>query len=702
LIAPNGNTVVTRSITFGAADSSTVLAWASSPTTGSFYIALERDLIGPFLWSDSTLSADIQTQLTAISRFIGSTVSGSIPSVTLNFATFAGSAYQGATLLTWGASPIAGGFSLTLGGYTTVVLPYNATTAQVETAIRALPGFGQICVGTAPVGMAGYFINWRGISVPAVTIATNTTTKALTIASADTTDQAFAPVLGIQSVINIAEDLDGTLPFGDVSITGTPSQYQINFGAFSPQPGSPASGATGQPIITLSSNTLSAVVAGVSVFANINIVQNIEGQPARGVGTATCTQVGAIAIAANTLTVIGSPMTGWTSITNPLDCLKGRSIETDTQAKERRNQLLTAAGNSTLAACIAASRKVAGVTSVTGFQNTSLSPVQFLSFASTPTTGTYQLTTQVGQTAPIAWNATSIAIQNAIQALAGFASAQVTGNSQYGYQIDFGTTVSGLPVALIQVTNASSMDVIPTVTFTRAAKSIELVVDGGTDAAIARAILGASAGGIQTYGSPVRTVNGNPIAGSSSMVVDSAVGLTTGLSIGGYGIIPGTTIQTISGVTLTLSQSAVGTMSETPMQFSHAQQVVDAFGNPYVIQFSRPSEIPFYIALALTTDLYNTPGSPSSGLNTKATFKTTSIIQIQSELAAIGNAFSIGGTVIGFGTNGLVGAFNDILGIVGYSLAFGTAPNPTNTASISLLPTQKPLFEQGNILVSYV
>lgn len=119
--------------------------------------------------------------------------------------------------------------------------------------------------------------------------------------------------------------------------------------------------------------------------------------------------------------------------------------------------------------------------------------------------------------------------------------------------------------------------------------------------------------------------------------------------------------------------------------------VYDEYNNPYNISFSRPTQVPVYIVVTLETDLTDTVPE----------FNPQSISTIQQDLVTIGDAFGIGGLVIGFGTKGLIGAFNDVPGIKSYTLFFDRAPNPTTNTNIQMQPQEVPVFETFNIAVSY-
>jgi uncharacterized phage protein gp47/JayE len=58
-----------------------------------------------------------------------------------------------------------------------------------------------------------------------------------------------------------------------------------------------------------------------------------------------CTVTGPVVINAGTLTVIVTPETGWSAVTNPLDGTPGQDVESSTELRIRREQELAAAGS---------------------------------------------------------------------------------------------------------------------------------------------------------------------------------------------------------------------------------------------------------------------------------------------------------------------------------------------------------------------
>ena len=72
---------------------------------------------------------------------------------------------------------------------------------------------------------------------------------------------------------------------------------------------------------------------------------------------------------AGTLTAIVTPVSGWTAVTNPQDAALGRNIETDTELRIRRNDLLTRPGGGTCDAIRADVLSVANVIQCGVYEN---------------------------------------------------------------------------------------------------------------------------------------------------------------------------------------------------------------------------------------------------------------------------------------------------------------------------------------------
>lgn len=527
------------------------------------------------------------------------------------------------TQLSFTTTPTTGAYTLTLtqagAPLTTASLAYNAANTDIQTAIQALAGYSAVTVSGSYT--AGFLITWGSIANPALTIAT------------DTTDGTLTEIDSFQAgVNNLLDSTNSNYPFTDVTVTGQFStSFIFTFGAGTVVGMNPISSAQQIAIILLtpSSNTLQLS----TTVTNVSVANAVLGSPAQAVGTATCQTTGPNFVGAGSLTVIGTPIAGWSGVDNQLDCISGQNVEDDTEALVRRSEELNAQANGPLPAIIEKVKLVPNVTTAIGFENVTEAALQELIFSEVPDSGAFQLAilTQSGTTlttGDINFDATSDDVQTAIQALTGYDVVLVTGSFVSGFTIDFNGSFGGQPQNLFSVPSnsltMSSNPVTITPSFGRPGKSFEIVVTGGLDSAIAQAIYGSKPGGIQAYGTTV---------------------------------IP----------------------------------VLDQFGNIYQIGFSRPTEVLIYITISMVTDA--TSNAPL--------FVPGSVQTIQEDLAAIGNAVPIGGLIIGFGTNGLIGAFNSVQGILSYTLDFGRSPNPSTNTNIQLAPEEAPSFQQANIIVSY-
>lgn len=527
------------------------------------------------------------------------------------------------TLLTIGTTPVgASHFGLTLTRDGVALTTANISTpgafpsaASIQSAITALTGYSGVTVA----GSAGsYTITWGSIANPIVTVVNNTTAATIT------------PVDSVQAAINnLFDSTANNYPYSDVTVASSSGSFVFTFGGGTVTDSNPVSGAQPQALMTVVSNTL----MNGSTVTNTNVSTTITGAKAQGIGSATCTTTGPNFVAANTLTVIGSPVSGWASVTNQLDCLTGTNVEDDTQALTRRANELALQANGPIQSIVEKVLAVTGVTQAIAFQNLTNAAQQNINFSAVPVSGNFQYKVAGQTTSSLAFNVTAAQFQTALRLLIGFSNALVTGNVQFGFVIDFNGSNGAQAIDLGSiVSNSTGVTITPS--FGRPPHSFEIVVQGGSNVDIANAILGSQPAGIKSYGS--------------------------------------TTVQ-----------------------------VLDVFNNVQNISFSRPSQIPVYVVISLTTDTYNTPGSPGSGVNPTAKFVPGSVPTIQSDVVNIGNAVPIGGLIIGFGSNGLIGAFNSVPGIVSYTMFFGLAPSPGSNANIQMQAEQAPFFEIFNVVVSW-
>lgn len=579
-------------------------------------------------------------------------------------------------------APSTGTYTLALGDKVTDPLPANALAADIQTALRKLDGFAGVSVqGTWATRMVLTFAQ----TVPLVTVVAST-------------DKPIATVQAIAGLIAALKDADtGLLPFTDVAVSSPAAgQVQLSFGAFTPLDGQPNSAAMAQPTVRVTQNTLLAGQTAV----NLAISVAVTGQPSMGVGTATCTETGAYVVPAHALNVIGSSLLGWTGVDNQLDALTGRAIESDTEAMTRRQAQLNQVGAGPLAATISRLKEIDGVTAALGFQNTTAAAQQRLVFLNTPSSGSFVLNFDGEQTQSLPFSVTAAQMQKALNGLTGLGSVTVTGAYAYGFLVDFNGARGGQSLPKLQVSQDTTGGQLMVV-YGRPPKSVEYVVQGGDDDVIARAILTASAGGIATYGAPLLTTLGSTTLGSQQVSVASVSNIMVGEGISGQGIAFGATVTGLDGTLLTLSLPALATVANVPMTVTHTRTLKDVGGNPQQISWSRPTLVPIYVKLTLTTDRFNVPGDPTSGANPDSLFDVASLQTIQQLLNDEGNSKGIGALLAARGTQGLGSSFRDIPGIVDFALAFDVTPNPTNTATLKLLPEQAPLFASAYNTVSY-
>lgn len=554
------------------------------------------------------------------------------------------------------------GLTLEIAGttLTTANITTNAaypTAAAIQSAIQALSGYSAVTVS----GSAGtYSITWGSIANPLLGFANNTTGATIT-----TIDSIQAAVNNLHDATNLY------YPFTDLIATGSISSTSVTFTYGGGTVAATASGQTSanpscasqqQAIFSVATNTLFQS----STATNLQVTQTIQGSgvwgtgsnlsPTQGIGTAygtvpgvaLCTATGPNFVNDGAISIIGSGTTGWQGVLNQLTCVTGSDLEDDTDALARRATLLAANASTTLAAIIDAVTTLVELDggTVIGFENTSQAALQVLTFGSVPMTGSFEITVGSEVTGAISVF-TAAAIQTAIQALSGYSTALVTGG-QTGvnppiFTIDFNGSQGGQAQSLVTVPGGSnSTGVTITPSFGRPGSSFEIVVGNQgaiSNTQIAQTILTEKAAGIKAYGNTVTTV-------------------------------------------------------------------FDEYNNAYQIGFSTPTEINFYVIVSMVTDYYNTPGSSGSGINPIAQFTPGAIATILQDILTIGNSFGIGATgtagqVIGFGSSGLIGAFNSVPGIISYTMYFGTAPNPSTNTNVTLLQEQQAVFTALNTSISW-
>lgn len=703
LTAPSGNTVTTTAMAYNAQAQVTGIAWPVQPISGTYRLSLST-ITGAQITAPITVgstAATVQIALQALPGYSGVTVGGSqaagftvgfpagpMPKLTAN-----------ATRLTFGLPPTFGAYTLALNGTQTASLPFNTTAAQMQAAVRALAGYEVVnVVGDSTLGFS--FI-WNHLTPPTLTVAANSTSQSATVTLTYGLNQPVVVTNAVQAEINTLYDVPSlSLPFTDVQVSTAAVGFNLLFGALTPIAGMPASGAKPQPIGIIASNSL--FFGGIAT--NLQILNTTVGARAQAVASATATQTGPNFVAANTLTTILSPIGGWTGVTNQLDALTGANLESDTEALQRRLTLLSANANGPLQSIVEKVLQVTGVTAAIGFQNLTNAAVQRLFFSVTPTTGSFRLIVGGSLTASIAYNAAASVVQAAINAIAGYEAVMVKGalTASTGISIDFNGAIGGQVQNLILVVS-NTTDAAITTDYGRPPHAFEIVVQNGDGLSIAEAILGACPAGIASYSQPALITTGSTTAASAAMTIAGGIAsVAIGQNITGPGLQVGTQVAAIGvGNTLTMSLPALSTQAGGRIVFDYGQLLKDRYGNQQLIRYSRPVPVPIYISVTMVTDTYRIPGNTGSGFNGDALFNPQSIADIQQDLIDIANAVPISGLIVAQGTNGLIGAFNDVPGIISYDLKFGRTPNPSQAINLQLGEEEIASAQTFLVAVSY-
>jgi hypothetical protein len=716
ILDASGNILTSPSLPWNTPTNTTQVAWNIPPASGNFKLTLTNALgtyttpSRPYSVSAATLQADIR----ALNALFGAvTVTGGTTATVL---TTTGNVSNGSTGLTALAST-AGLFpGMAISGAN---IPANTYIASISGAslVMSAPATGTAS-GETVTFSGGLAINWGAISQPTVAFNSNTL------------DQTGAIYNSLQSVFNTFEDTYTNLyPYTDVTCTGSlvGTSVAVNFGTGTVLTGEPSSGAQPQNAIDVTVDGLMVGSTVVNMAVLTTGVGTATGAPSQGIGSATCTATGPTVVPAGYLTVIGSPISGWTSVTNPLDCVTGSNVESDTAALARRENDLAVNANGPLQAIAEKVSLVPGVVQAVPFQNLSVAALQILNFSAVPTSGGFTLAFNGGTglqttgtiswqafanvqalyfsavpsggsftitmdaltTAAIPYTANAAAVQAAIHALGStFTNAVVTGSFSAGFFFSFGAgAVQQYPISTTDSLTGATITAVPSVqAMVNALTSYgPATVQGSFAASMVVAFNGSTGGQAQniTY-APTNTLE---------------IGLTPIAITPGYGR-PGKSFEIVvsdnngEASNTAIAEAIYNTAPAGILSYGNQTPVPisDTFGNTYLINFSRPTQVTFYVVLNLVTDL-TTSANPQ--------FNVGSILTIQEDIAAAGNAFPVGGLVVGFGSNGLVGAFNNVAGITSYTLYFGTSPNPSTNSNVQLLPEQVANFETFAIIVSY-
>lgn len=332
------------------------------------------------------------------------------------------------------------------------------------------------------------------------------------------------------------------------------------------------------------------------------------------------------------------------------------------------------------------------VTLVTGVDE-----VQTLSFSVTPVSGTWKLSLDNEETSALAFNISAVALQTALNGFANLSGVTVSGSMAAGFTVTFaGADGKQDQSALVVSDNSLSPATVPTVLTT---------VPGVNQGAVS--MTAQSTGPVLAIARTL-TVIDTPVAGlaSTKNIIDATIGRNTEtdlelrirrqqtLQLAGAGTVEAIRSQllALTGVTAVIvfeNTSDVEIDGRPPHSFEAVvqggvdQEIADAiweskpagiqsFGNQSdnvtdsqgvvrVINWSRPTTLPIYLTVDLTTD--------------PTLFPVNGQTLAQQALIARGDSFGIGKTVIVYPT--LISALEDIPGITDVVMKIGLAPSPT-------------------------
>lgn len=326
--------------------------------------------------------------------------------------------------------------------------------------------------------------------------------------------------------------------------------------------------------------------------------------------------------------------------------------------------------------------------------------IQTINFSAVPDAGSFRLTYNNNEdTTLLAFTATSLDIQNALNALSSLSSVVVAGDFSSGFTVTFESDDGGQPQPLLVVTDNTLEENSNSITTT-----VIEVTQGQSNAS---AIVFAETVGEISAPSRSLTVIENPITGldSVSNVEDAILGRdiesdedlklrrAQSLQRAGAGTLGAivSIIADLEGVTAVVgfeNITFIELLGRPPKSFeivvdgsdlqtlanaiwenkpagietfgSITEGIIDSQGFPQNVKFSRPTDVDIYVEVDLTVN----SDFPSNGLDTA-----------QAQIIAFGNALGIGADIIVFPQ--LICALNDIPGITDVAFRIAKSPGPT-------------------------
>jgi uncharacterized phage protein gp47/JayE len=327
--------------------------------------------------------------------------------------------------------------------------------------------------------------------------------------------------------------------------------------------------------------------------------------------------------------------------------------------------------------------------------------VQKITFGSVPDAGSFKIKYRNETTALIAYNATALDVQNALNALNGLSAVVVTGDFTAGFTITFTGADGERFQKQIEITNnlltLVSVAVVATpsdltIGVPNAIALIDAEFIGATSApAYSLTVIQNPISGLNTVTNPLDAVVGRDIESDADLKARRAESLARA----GAGTLTAliSRLADLDGVNAVVGFENITFLTDIdgrpPKSFemvvdggldadiaqdiwenkpagietfgSETESITDSQGFPQNVKFSRPTDLNIYVEMDLTTD--------------PARFPVNGATQARDAIIAFGNALGIGADVIVIPQ--LVCALNSIPGILDIDVRIGIAPAPT-------------------------
>lgn len=209
------------------------LTFAPHPTAGTFKLQYKGFITGALNFNDS--ASTIQTSLQAFSAVLASvTVSGTVAtSLVITYVGIFGNAdpiqivenslsvaaVTEVQTITFNSTPDAGAWKITYAGNESGSLVFGATSAQVQTALRLLPGLSTVTVSGSM--SAGMVVTMTGVvgDASAMTVTSNTLTTSSVAVVPTITETTKGVALNPTIVPTVVETTAGSVVTGAVVLT---------------------------------------------------------------------------------------------------------------------------------------------------------------------------------------------------------------------------------------------------------------------------------------------------------------------------------------------------------------------------------------------------------------------------------------------------------------------------------------------------